>query len=359
MSPSPHLGAPQNGRVAMLDRPATRPRRLARAGVVALTCSAVFAAAAPAQAGPIRARSAGTGSSAASTAAGSKGALTAPQVATTATAQAAAAAVPPIYFGAVGDVSTLKAKTGSQQIGVHVYGNFAGSVPTGRMITVGANGRWADVAAAKSGSAMYSNIVRWAQTIKGRQGRILLAYQHEPEISSKTSLGTAQDFINAFRRVVTIFREQGVQNVTYTWQMTDWAFRTSSSDRQYAAKWYPGDAYVDTVGADAYNWNVCGEGQGRWVQLSTLFGPVISFAKAHGKKASLPEYGSYIGSQRAQWLANAHAYLVTNKASVQAVFYFQHAATNPANSDCKWPLSTSAEYLQYGQMARDTANFTP
>ncbi len=184
-------------------------------------------------------------------------------------------------------------------------------------------------------------------------------FEHEPELPSKTSSGTAQDFINAYRRVVTIFRQQGVQNVSYTWQMTDWAFRTKSTDRNYAGKWYPGDAYVDDVGADAYNWNVCGPALGRWVELSTLFGPAVAFAKAHGKKASLPEFASHLGPLRAQWLNNAHAYLVANKSTVQAAFYFNHPPTNPANSDCRWPLSTSAEYSAFGVMARDTANFTP
>lgn len=263
-----------------------------------------------------------------------------------------------IYVGAVGDVQTIINRT-SRNIGVHTYGNFSGKVPEGRMVTVEANGQWADIARTQPGSQLYNDMVRWTQTIKSRPEHILLAYQHEPEMNSKANRGSAQDYINAFRRVVTIFRQQGVTNVSYTWQMTDWAFRTSPSDRQYAAKWYPGDAYVDTVGADAYNWNTCGQGQGRWVELSSLFGPAVAFARAHGKKASLPEFASDVGPQRTQWLANAHNYLLENKRVIQAVFYFNHPPTNMANSDCRWNLSTSAEYSGYGQIAADTANFTP
>lgn len=264
-----------------------------------------------------------------------------------------------IYVGAVGDVQTIFDRT-SHNIGVHRYGNFSGKVPEGRMVTVEANGQWADIARTQPGSQLYDDIVRWTQTIKSRPEHILLAYQHEPEMNSKANRGSAQDYIAAYRRVVTIFRQQGVTNVSYTWQMTDWAFRTSPSDRQYAAKWYPGDAYVDTVGADAYNWHTCGvNGQGRWVELSSLFGPAVAFAQAHGKMASLPEFASDADPQRAQWLANAHSYLVANKSVIQAVFYFNHPPTNLENSDCRWNLSTSAEYSGYGQIAGDTANFTP
>src|SRR5690242_13093812 len=168
MSPSPHFGVPQNGRTALPDRAATRPRRLARAGVVALTCGAVFAAsAAPAHAGLLRSRPADTGSTASSTtaAAGATRSTTAPKAATTTTAQVASATVPPIFLGAVGDVSTLKTKTGSP-LGVHMYGSFSGGVPTGRMLTVGSSERWSVIAAAQPGSKLYSDIVRWAQTIK-------------------------------------------------------------------------------------------------------------------------------------------------------------------------------------------------
>jgi hypothetical protein len=258
-----------------------------------------------------------------------------------------------IYWGAAGDVSTLSSKTGDA-LATHAYASFGGKVPTARMITVNAPGTWASVAAVKPGSALYTDIVRWADTIKARGGNILLAYQHEPEVSAKTNLGGPEDFKAAYRKVISIFRQRGVTNVTYTWQMTAWAFRAPSTDRQYAAKWYPGDAYVDVVGADAYNWNTCGPSLGRWVELSTLTSPVVSFAKAHGKKAALPEFASNNSGNRAAWLDNAHTYLKANDPMIVAAFYFNRGPTNPANMDCDWALHTSAEYAAYDRIASDT-----
>ncbi len=117
--------------------------------------------------------------------------------------------------------------------------------------------------------------------------------------------------------------------------------------------------YVDNVGADAYNWFTCGNGAGRWNELSTLTDPVLAFARAHGKPASLPEFASHQDARRAQWVSNAHDYLVANGDIISAAFYFNRGPTNPANSDCSWQLETEAEFSQYGEMARNTAHFTP
>ncbi|HET7399532.1 MAG TPA: glycosyl hydrolase [Intrasporangium sp.] len=269
-------------------------------------------------------------------------------------AQAATTLMPggKIYAGAVGDTTTIQNATGTT-VGVHSYGRLEGSVPQGRMISLDSSATWRTVANAQPGSAIYNNLVRWATTIKARGGTILLAYSHEPELSSKTNMGTAADFKAAYARVTTIFRQQGATNVKHTLQLTDWAFRTSPSDRVYAGNWYPGDAYVDIVGADAYNWYTCGEGRGNWVELSTIIAPLLTFGKAHNKLVALPEFGVTKDSRRAQWLTNAKNYIVSNEAWFAGVYYFNHPPTNLKNADCVWNLSTWAEYSAYGSLLKD------
>ena len=153
--------------------------------------------------------------------------------------------------------------------------------------------------------------------------------------------------------MVDIFRARGARNVLFTWQMTAWSFRAKPADRRYAAKWYPGNGYVDVVGADAYNWYTCGPGTGKWREFSTLADPVLAFARARGKQAAFPEFGSIAHPQRAAWLAGVHRYVVANKASIQALFYFHRPSTVAAYSSCRWPLSTAAEFKAYGDMARN------
>lgn len=270
-----------------------------------------------------------------------------------------ASATTPMYFGSVsGGYQQAQANT-SRSIANHAYSQFSSNPPTARMITVAAgSASWRSVANAGPGSTLYNQIVNWANTIKARGGHIMVDYNHEPEASAGGQHGTAADFIAAWRHVVTIFRNQGASNVEWTWQMTAWAFRTSPSSSQYAAKWYPGDAYVDNVGADAYNWNTCGVGSGKYNELKTLGDPVIAFAKAHHKAASFPEFASNQDAQRPTWLDNAHQYFLANQDVLTAAFYFNRPPTVKANNDCKWPLSTSGDWQAFNRIVNDTSHFS-
>ncbi len=215
---------------------------------------------------------------------------------------------------------------------------------------------WHTVASAPSGSATYSDIVRWADTLKGRSGGpILFTFSHEPESHASDRLGSSADFVAAYRRVHEIFVARGVNNVEYTWNMTAYAFKVPVGDGRYAAKWYPGDAYVDNVGADAYNWFDCGAGNGKWVALAQVAADALAFAKSHGKLLVLPEWASQRGSQRAQWLKDARNWLLANRGDIRGVFYYTPPAA-PKGS-CSFALTTQAEFDAFGQMARDRANF--
>ncbi|MCW2698872.1 MAG: domain containing protein [Blastococcus sp.] len=285
-----------------------------------------------------------------------------------ATAPAAAPAVAPagsttggrMYIGSVaGGYQQALAGTGVP-LANHAYAKFAGGVPKAAMITVSAGGTtWRDVAAAGPGSSLYNQIVTWAQTIKARGGNPMVAYNHEPEAHDRLTLGSAADFIAAYRHVETIFDQQGATNVIWTWQMTAYSFRVNPASEQAAAKWYPGDEWVDNVGADAYNWISCGAtGTGKYNELQYLGDPVAAFARAHGKKASFPEFASHSNASRTQWLNNAQRYLVANRDVFTAAFYFNRPPTIASNADCRWGLTASSEFGALRQMAQDTANFT-
>lgn len=256
-----------------------------------------------------------------------------------------------VLLGSAGDVAAMERGTG-QQMASHTYSVFSGRVPTADMITVSAGSTsWRTVANAGRGSSLYNDIVRWAQTMKSRQGTTLLAYHHEPESSASAGLGSSSDFVAAYRHVVQIFRSQGVNNVRWVWQMTAYSFKTKPSDRRYAAKWYPGDAYVDVVGGDGYNWGSCYGHGGAWLSMASFTDPILSFARAHGKQASLPEFGAAPDARRAQWLRDSHNYMSANRNTLTSVFYFNRGS----GPGCAWKLTKSTEFTAYGDMARDTA----
>jgi hypothetical protein len=318
------LRAPGTRRVAAVGAhraPASTPRsrRPLRQWGRALTCSAVIAA----------------------------GTLTA-----TAPLGSAQAASSTVLLGADGDVAGMARGTG-HAMATHTYRLFSESVPTGAAsITVrDPSASWRQVAAAGPGSALYNNIVRWAQTIKSRGGRQMLSYHHEAEASGSNNFGTPADYIAAYRHVVDIFRAQGVTNVTWVWQPTAFAFRVKPSDRRYYLNWYPGDAYVDNVGFDGYNAGNC-FGRHEWSSIASFTDPVLAFVQAHHKTASLQEFAAPPDSRRAAWVQDAHSYLAAHAGIITAAFWFQNGT-----GSCGWKLTTPAEFKAYGDAARDATSF--
>ena len=239
------------------------------------------------------------------------------------------------------------------------YASFSSQPPRTDMITVNSGSmKWHDVAAVQPGSTLYNQIVQWAQTLKARGGSVLLAYDNEPETVERQGLGTAPEFIAAYRHIESIFDQQGATNVRWTLTMTPYAFVVDSGSSRYVGKWYPGDQWIDVLGVDAYNWISCSVwGHGKYFELSHMGDPAVAFARAHGKQVSFPEFASDANPQRAQWLHNAHTWFVQNQAMIAGAFYLNRPPLYAGNLNCKWPLASAAEYGELRQMAQDTAHF--
>jgi beta-mannanase len=131
-------------------------------------------------------------------------------------------------------------------------------------------------------------IKQFAQSIKAinTTGRIFFRYGFEMDGAFNSSwVVSAQDFIAAWRHVRALFTQEGVTNVVWIWNATEFGFRSGR-----AAAYYPGDAYVDVIGADGYNWSHCLAGD-KDLPFETMFQPMYDFAQAHGKRAMACEYG--------------------------------------------------------------------
>lgn len=115
---------------------------------------------------------------------------------------------------------------------------------------------------------------------------VYLSFHHEPENDVPT-FGQPADYVGAFRRIVDIFRARGATNVTFVWTMMAWSFERQAS---VASQYYPGDAYVDVVAADGYNWYPGRKGS-RWRSFREVMGSTRAFAVAHAKPFMAAEYG--------------------------------------------------------------------
>ena len=256
-----------------------------------------------------------------------------------------------IYFGVDGTAS--KAVSGLA-VARHLYGQPQRGVPNARMVTMGTGGAsYSAIASAKPGSAIYNDIVRWADTIKARGSLTFFGFMHEPEAKDQAHWGNASQFIAAYQHVVTIMRTQNATNIRYAWQVTAYGFVRKSNP---ATNYYPGDAYVDDIAADPYNWGGCGSGS-PWRPLGPIVAPVIAFARAHSKLAILGEFASQSGSQRAAWLRDAQSYFIQNRGTLQAAFYFDRAPTS-SGTGCNWSLTNTADVAAFRAIVHDTPYFT-
>ena len=218
---------------------------------------------------------------------------------------------------------------------------------------------WRAIADATPGSTLHSQLVSWATRVKNFGAPLHFTFHHEPEASSNLNHGAAADFIAAWRKVVTVFREQGVTNARFTWIMTANSFQVPDSDRRKAWRWYPGDDYVGYLGADAYNWYNCRPGVNTpWKSLGQLIEGFRQFGLAHpGERLLIAEWASYedpaIPNRKAQWIDAVRALFKSpGYGQFDAVLYFNSQdQTAPA---CRWWVDTSQSSLSsFAAMATD------
>ncbi|MGH9028618.1 MAG: PKD domain-containing protein [Acidimicrobiales bacterium] len=196
---------------------------------------------------------------------------------------------------------------------------------------------WSSIASGADDSA----IVSQADQLKALDVPVLLSLDHEPE--ADTQNGTAAQYVAAFRHYVEVFRAQGASNVSFAVIMEARSFST-----RVASSYYPGDAYVDWVGADGFNGYTCfpsSGGSAKWLSFASIFGSFYNFGKQHDKPMVIAEWASteYPGdpSKKAAWITAA-ATTLKNWPAVDAALYFDAPGQAPT---CQWPVNTSAQSL--------------
>lgn len=298
----------------------------------------------------------------------------------------AGAAVAPIALGAdtkhspgnttqgKNSVLAVESEVGRQLAFTRDYLMWDSAFPTGFETWLGARGTtpmvsvksklsdgtvvpWASVAAAQPGSALYAQIVSWADRMRDFGYPLYFTYNHEPEAAGNAGYGTAADYVAAWRHIHDIVVAEHATNVHFMWIMTDYAFKVPTTDARYAWKWYPGDAYVDGIAADAYNWSNCRYANGQWQSLATAVSGFMTFGAQHPSKPMwLTEFGSTEGSagRKAGWIAAAETMLQQPAYSqIVGVSYFNESQA--AMPNCSWPIESSASATAaYATMAQDS-----
>lgn len=153
-----------------------------------------------------------------------------------------------------------------------------------------AGGTWLPWASIANGS-QDAVIDAAADRVKASPGKFLIDFDHEMDHESRRNRGTDAEFVSAYRRIVDRFRAKGVTNVAWVWTVMGW----SGTYARYP-NLYPGDAYVDWIGYDPYNFYTCN--RSAWKDTATTFGAFYDWMHApaqmawHGNKPYLlSEFG--------------------------------------------------------------------
>lgn len=155
---------------------------------------------------------------------------------------------------------------------------------------------------------------RWATQVRAWGGPLVIRFAHEmngdwyPWAEGVNTNGPG-DHAAAWRHVVGIFRRAKASNVTWSWSAN-----VPYPGSTPLASLYPGDAYVDRVGLDGYNWGTT-QSWSSWQSFGDLFGPGVaelqslSTRPVHVNETAAPEGA---GGDKAAWIADMWAWLDTH-----------------------------------------------
>jgi hypothetical protein len=135
----------------------------------------------------------------------------------------------------------------------------------------------------------YDRYINSAATrVKAFNRPVFIAF--DAEFDTHKTKGTMADYKAAYRRVVNRFRAYNVTNVAWAWVSSGYLGAGNAARIQAG---YPGDAYVDWVGWDPYNFYRCNGTT--WKTFEQKVTPTYNWMKANGhgdKPFLLSEYGT-------------------------------------------------------------------
>ncbi|MCX5749794.1 MAG: glycosyl hydrolase [Candidatus Saganbacteria bacterium] len=188
----------------------------------------------------------------------------------------------------------------------------------------------------------------WAVSAKNFKYPIFVRFAHEmngnwyPWDGSHNggSSGGPAKYISAWRHVYTIFRDAGAENVTWVWDVN--ADSVPADDWNKAENYYPGDAYVDWISVDGYNWGTSSAGTS-WQDFDSIFLSAYNtlYEDHSGKPIMIGETASTEdGGSKSDWIKDAFDKLRTKYAGIKLFNWFN------IDKETDWRIQSSASAKQ-------------
>lgn len=216
---------------------------------------------------------------------------------------------------------------------------------TSRMAT-GRPVRWDEIAAGRQDAVIDAR----AAAIAAFGRPVFVSFTHEPGAlvgDGGSKAGTEADYVSAWRHIVTRFRQQRTTNVSWVWVLSTYGFRDSGTPDAL----YPGDDYIDWIGADGYNLFNCPWLPNPWRSWQQIFDGFYQWALPHHKPLMAAEFGSLEDPRSPQrkgdWFLEA-AQQIRAMPAFRAIVYFNSEVNCPG-----YAVSSPGAAAGYKAMASD------
>lgn len=172
---------------------------------------------------------------------------------------------------------------------------------------------------------------------------VLLRFFWEMDVQDD-KVASPNSFVDAWRRAYQLFQDEGASNAAWVWCPTAWGFVSGDAQR-----YYPGNAYVDWVCADGYNWAPRRPGA-KWRTFREIFTAFYRWGRGTGKPLMVGETGAQEGrrGKKARWITGARRALKQRFPDIASLVYFHSDTIYP------WWVDTSRSAKRaFRRLARD------
>ena len=193
-----------------------------------------------------------------------------------------------------------------------------------------------------------------AQSLAGMGQKVFMRWGHEMNGNwypwdgfhngANASAGTK--YIAAYRHIHDVFTGAGASNVV--WVFCPNVDSVPGDAWNQWSNYYPGDAYVDWMGFDGYNWGTVQSGSS-WRTFASMTGAIYAGLAAKAKPIMIAETASTEqGGDKAAWITGILPALKESYPSVKALVWFH------MNKETDWRVDSSAAARgAFVPMARD------
>jgi hypothetical protein len=179
-----------------------------------------------------------------------------------------------------------------------------------------------------------SYIQQFAAAAKNYGGEIILAPLHEMNGNEDPWDGTVGN--NTPAKVIAVWRRihdafSGVVNVKFAWDVN--SVSVPDTEENAISVYYPGDAYVDYIGADGFNFD------DPWQTFDQIFSNALTQLKTYQKPIYIFSFACAPGMQKANWITDALTLQIPKHPEIKGWLWFN------VNKEKDWRVNSDSASL--------------